>query len=76
MVVPVSAGEVLKHTQQLAAFHYHTDGHLPAANNVAIYTSYELRRRFILLSHARLAYPTLRPLPPHRTGFSSVQEMF
>lgn len=27
------------HTQQLAAFHYHTDGHGPAAHNVAISAS-------------------------------------
>lgn len=39
MVVPASAGEVLIHAQQLATFHYHTDGHVPAALNAAISAS-------------------------------------
>lgn len=34
MVVSAFAGLVLIHTEQLAAFHYHTDGHVPMAYNV------------------------------------------
>lgn len=32
-------GLVLIHTEQLAVFHYHTDGHVPMAYNVGIYAS-------------------------------------
>lgn len=60
-------GLVLIHTEQLAAFHYHTDGHVPMAHNVGISTSSAATPQVYPAVTCSISAP---PPPPCKIQFS------